>query len=130
MASNTNNATGRRKTAVARIILTSGKGNIVINNKKPEEYFNSDLMVQEILTPFKVTNTLGSFDVLVNVNGGGINGQAGAIKLGISRALIKENSELRAMLKPEGLLTRDSREVERKKYGRPKARKRFQFSKR
>lgn len=121
---------GRRKTSVARVILRNGSGKISVNGRAFEEAFPMLLSREDILTPFKITETEGKYDVLVNVNGGGVTGQAQAIRLGISRALININPDLRPKLKTEDLLTRDPRMVERKKYGRPKARKRFQFSKR
>ncbi len=121
---------GRRKTSVARVILRAGNGKITVNDKEFEHAFPELLSREDILNPFKVTNTLGHYDVLVNVNGGGITGQAQSIRLGIARALISINPEFRPALKAEGFLTRDPRMVERKKYGQPKARKRFQFSKR
>lgn len=121
---------GRRKTSVARVILRNGNGTITVNGKKFEEAFPMLLSREDILTPLKVTENEGRYDVVANVNGGGITGQAQAVRLGISRALIDISPDFRAKLKPEGLLTRDPRMVERKKYGQPKARKRFQFSKR
>jgi len=121
---------GRRKTAVARVILKNGNGKFTINKKGFEEFFPQLLSREDILLPFKVTETEGKYDVYVNVNGGGITGQAQSVRLGIARALIEFNPEYRPALKAEGLLTRDPRMVERKKYGQPKARKRFQFSKR
>ena len=121
---------GRRKTSVARVILRSGNGKITVNGKEFEKAFPQLLSREDILNPFKVTDTLGQYDVLVNVNGGGTTGQAQAIRLGIARSLIKINPDFRPKLKVEGFLTRDPRMVERKKYGQPKARKRFQFSKR
>jgi small subunit ribosomal protein S9 len=121
---------GRRKTSVARVILRNGNGKITVNNKEFEKAFPQQVSREDILGPFKVTDTSGQYDVLVNVNGGGITGQAEAVRLGISRALININPDFRPKLKVEGFLTRDPRMVERKKYGRPKARKRFQFSKR
>jgi small subunit ribosomal protein S9 len=121
---------GRRKTSVARVILRNGNGKITVNGKEFENAFPQLLSREDILNPFKVTETLGSYDVLVNVQGGGTTGQAQAIRLGIARALSEMNPDLRPALKKEGFLTRDPRMVERKKYGRPKARKRFQFSKR
>jgi len=124
------NAVGRRKAAVARVYLTEGKGNIIVNNRKMEEYFTI-LQLQYIVNqPFTVLENKGSFDVKANLDGGGIKGQAEALRLGIARALLKVDAEHRAKLKPEGFLTRDSRVVERKKPGQKKARKRFQFSKR
>jgi small subunit ribosomal protein S9 len=121
---------GRRKTSVARIILRNGNGKITVNGKEFETAFPQLLSREDILNPFKVTETAGSYDVIVNVDGGGSTGQAQAIRLGIARALIDINPDHRPALKKEGFLTRDPRMVERKKYGRPKARKRFQFSKR
>ena len=121
---------GRRKTSVARVILRSGNGKITVNGKEFEHAFPEQLSREDILNPFKTTETLGQFDVFVHVNGGGTTGQAQAVRLGISRALITLNPEFRPALKAEGFLTRDPRMVERKKYGQPIARKRFQFSKR
>lgn len=121
---------GRRKTSVARVILKPGSGQIKINGKDFETAFPLLLSREEILSPFRVTSTQGAYDVTVNVAGGGTTGQTQAIRLGISRALININPEFKSSLKKEGFLTRDPRMVERKKYGRPKARKRFQFSKR
>ena len=121
---------GRRKTSVARVILRNGNGKITVNGKEFEKAFPQLLSREDILNPFKVTETSGSYDVIVNVNGGGTTGQAQAVRLGIARALISINPEFRPALKAEGFLTRDPRMVERKKYGQPKARKRFQFSKR
>jgi small subunit ribosomal protein S9 len=121
---------GRRKTSVARVILRSGNGTITVNGKEFEHVFPEQLSREDILNPFKATETMGQYDVWVHVNGGGTTGQAQAVRLGISRALITLNPEFRPALKAEGFLTRDPRMVERKKYGQPKARKRFQFSKR
>ena len=121
---------GRRKTSVARVILRNGNGKITVNGKEFEQAFPQLLSREDILNPFKVTETVGNYDVLVNVQGGGTTGQAQAIRLGIARALSILNPDFRPALKKEGFLTRDPRMVERKKYGRPKARKRFQFSKR
>lgn len=121
---------GRRKTSVARVILKEGSGKITINGKDFETAFPHILNREEILSPFKVTSTEGVYDTIVNVDGGGITGQTQAIRLGISRALVNINPDLKVALKKERFLTRDPRMVERKKYGRPKARKRFQFSKR
>ena len=123
-------ATGRRKTAVARVYLRSGKGDIRINDRELEDYFGRDTARMIVRQPFQLTRTLGDFDVMVNVNGGGNSGQAGAIRHGITRALMEMDSSLRAVLKKAGYVTRDPRAVERKKYGRHKARKRPQFSKR
>lgn len=122
--------TGRRKTSVARIYLRPGKGTISVNKREFENYFPNPLHRMTIQSPLVLTNTLDKFDIFVNVQGGGISGQAGAVRHGISRALLQYNLELRGKLKAAGMLTRDAREVERKKYGRPGARKRFQFSKR
>ncbi len=130
MALQENIAVGRRKTSTARVILRAGNGKITINDRQGEKYFATDNCFQEILLPLKKTNTFGSYDILVNVDGGGFTGQVGAIKLGIARALVNINPEYRPMLKVDSLLTRDPRAVERKKYGQPKARKKFQFSKR
>lgn len=124
------NATGRRKSAVARVYLNEGKGNISINGKDIKDYFPSELMQYVVKQPLEVLNLLGSFDVKVNLDGGGVKGQAEALRLGIARALVELNPEYKPTLKANGFMTRDPREVERKKPGRPKARKRFQFSKR
>lgn len=121
---------GRRKTSVARVILKEGSGKVNVNGRDFEVAFPQILNRSEIISPFKVTSTEGVYDVSVNVDGGGITGQTQAIRLGISRALIEINPEFRPLLRKEGFLTRDPRMVERKKYGQPKARKRFQFSKR
>jgi small subunit ribosomal protein S9 len=121
---------GRRKTSVARVILRNGSGVITANNQEFEKFFPQLLSREDILLPFKVTETEGKYDVNVNVKGGGTTGQAQAVRLGIARALIDLNPDFRPALKAQGLLTRDPRMVERKKYGQPKARKRFQFSKR
>ncbi len=124
------NTLGRRKTAVARVYLSKGNGKIIVNNKDVKVAFPIDILQAKINQPFAATNTLGQYDVKVNVFGGGINGQAEAIRLGISRALVEISEDNKPNLRSEGLLTRDPRMVERKKPGRPKARKRFQFSKR
>ena len=121
---------GRRKTSVARLYANNGKGKITVNNKKHTEYFTTPSLQYKIMQPFIITNTEDDFDLKIIVKGGGSNGQAEAIRLAISRALCKINSEHRAELKPEGFLTRDPRMVERKKFGQKKARKKFQFSKR
>jgi len=121
---------GRRKTAVARVILRNGNGKITVNGKEFEHAFPLETHRDDILAPFRVTDLLGKYDVFVNAHGGGVTGQAQAIRLGISRALEAINPDYRPALKAEGFMTRDPRMVERKKYGRPKARKRFQFSKR
>jgi small subunit ribosomal protein S9 len=123
-------AVGRRKTAVARVIVKPGSGEVKVNDKPLEQYFPIDTLRNEVLLPLTVTELAGKYDVEANVNGGGPSGQAGAVKLGISRALVDMNNELRGKLREFDLLTRDSRMVERKKYGQKKARKRFQFSKR
>ena len=124
------NTLGRRKTAVARVYMTKGKGNVTVNKKDYKEVFPIDVLQAKIVQPFQLTDTVNKYDVTVNVSGGGINGQVEAIRLGISRALMKENEENKPLLKEEGLMTRDPRMVERKKPGQPKARKKFQFSKR
>ena len=121
---------GRRKTSVARIFVSDGKGAITVNKKKYTDYFPTPSLQYKIQQPFILTNTEGNYDLNVTVKGGGSNGQAEAVRLAISRALCKINEEFRAELKPEGLLTRDPRMVERKKFGQKKARKKFQFSKR
>ncbi len=121
---------GRRKTSVARVILREGSGKISVNGRDFEVAFPQLLNREDILSPLKVTSTEGVYDISVNVDGGGITGQTQAIRLGIARALIDINPDHKVTLRKEGFLTRDPRMVERKKYGRPKARKRFQFSKR
>ena len=121
---------GRIKTAVARVYVSQGKGNITVNKRSLNEYFTTDALRYKVNQPFMLTDNEGSYDVNVNVYGGGITGQAEAVRLAISRALCEVNEEYRANLKPEGLLTRDPRMVERKKFGQKKARKKFQFSKR
>jgi small subunit ribosomal protein S9 len=123
-------AIGRRKTSVARVYLKEGKGNVLINDRNLEEYFGRETARMVVLQPFQVTHTQGNFDVDVNVRGGGTSGQAGAIRHGITRALLEANPDLRPVLKKAGFVTRDPRAVERKKYGRHKARKRPQYSKR
>lgn len=122
--------TGRRKAAVARVRIRPGKGEMLVNGKEALEYFGSKLYMNLIEEPLVVTNNLGKFDVEAKIEGGGISGQAGALRHGISRALLEVDPENRSLLKPKGLLTRDSREKERKKYGLKKARKAPQFSKR
>ena len=122
--------TGRRKTAVARVFLRPGKGEMIINQKPVDEYVDSGILKMIIRQPLQLTETIDKFDLYVTVKGGGISGQAGAIRHGIARALLEYNPELRKRLKTAGFLTRDPRMKERKKYGQPKARKRFQFSKR
>jgi small subunit ribosomal protein S9 len=124
------NATGRRKTAVARVFLKKGKGNIIVNGKDYKEYFTVPHLQARVELPLKTTETSMAYDYYVNVEGGGIKGQADAIKLAIARALLKNNEELRPTLKRARLLVRDPRSVERKKPGLRKARKRTQFSKR
>ncbi|NQW31068.1 MAG: 30S ribosomal protein S9 [Ignavibacteria bacterium] len=122
--------TGRRKTSVAQVRLTSGTGHVMVNKLPITEYFPIEIYRKDALLPMALTNTDGQFDVFVNVRGGGKSGQAGAVRLGVARALLEYNEELRSVLRPAGVLTRDPRMVERKKYGQKKARKRFQFSKR
>ncbi|MDR1740056.1 MAG: 30S ribosomal protein S9 [Bacteroidales bacterium] len=124
------NKIGRRKTAVARVYLTVGNGTISINDRDYKEYFPTTTLQYIVNQAFEVTNTGGKYDVKANLDGGGIKGQAEALRLGIARALVGVDEEYKAALKAKGLLTRDSRMVERKKPGRPGARKRFQFSKR
>lgn len=121
---------GRRKTAVARVKLIEGSGKVMINNREFEKFFPLELQRQEVLKPFTVTSTMGRYDTHVRVEGGGSTGQAGAVRLGIARSLVAIDEEYRPALRGAGLLTRDPRMVERKKYGQKKARKRFQFSKR
>jgi small subunit ribosomal protein S9 len=130
MAMKALNATGRRKSAIARVYLNEGKGNITINGRELKEYFPSEILQYIVKQPFEVLNLLGSYDVNANLDGGGIKGQAEALRLGISRALVEVNPEYKSTLRTNGFMTRDPREVERKKPGQPKARKRFQFSKR
>jgi small subunit ribosomal protein S9 len=122
--------TGRRKSAVARVYLRPGTGKIIVNRRDFEIYFPNRVLKMIIKQPLLITENAEKFDILVNVSGGGMSGQAGAIRHGLSRALLEFNPELRPKLKSAGFLTRDAREVERKKYGQPKARRRFQFSKR
>ncbi len=125
------NATGRRKAAVARVYLTQGSGNIMINGREHKEYFPQEFIQLKVTEPFRTINIDNKiYDIKVLVVGGGYKGQAEAIRLGISRALVKLNEDFRSPLKSQKLLTRDARVVERKKYGQPKARKNFQFSKR
>ena len=124
------NTIGRRKTSVARVYLSEGKGNITINKKDYKDYFSTKLQQGKVDQAFMLTDTLGQYDATINVDGGGFTGQVEAIRLGISRALVKINEEHKPLLKAEGLMTRDSRMVERKKPGQKKARKKFQFSKR
>jgi small subunit ribosomal protein S9 len=122
--------TGRRKTAVARVYLRPGTGKITVNKRDFEVYFPNRVLKMIIRQPLLITENAEKFDILINVAGGGMSGQAGAIRHGLSRALLEFNPELRPKLKSAGFLRRDAREVERKKYGQPKARRRFQFSKR
>ncbi len=124
------NTIGRRKTAVARVYLTPGNGNITINKRKLEEYFTTNVLQYVVKQPLTLLGLEGSYDVKATIDGGGFTGQAEALRLGISRALMEIDAERRPALKSAGFLTRDPREVERKKPGQPKARKRFQFSKR
>jgi small subunit ribosomal protein S9 len=121
---------GRRKTAVARVYVAEGKGNITVNKKAMAEYFPTAPLQYKVNQPLALTNNDGNFDITVNVYGGGVTGQAEAVRLALSRAMCELDAENRAILKPEGLLTRDPRMVERKKFGQKKARKKFQFSKR
>ncbi len=123
-------ATGKRKKSIARVTLIPGKGKITVNSRDFKEYFKRESLITIILEPFKVTNTENAYDAIVDLSGGGISGQAGALRHGISKALLKINQEYRPILKREGFLTRDSRIKERKKYGLKKARKKPQFSKR
>ena len=121
---------GRRKSASARVRMKPGTGKIVINGRPIEEYMARETLVMHAVQPFEVTGNTGKYDVRVRCNGGGLAGQAGAVRLGIARALVAIDESMRVTLRRAGLLTRDAREVERKKYGQPGARKRFQFSKR
>lgn len=124
------NAIGRRKASIARVYLGEGTGKISVNKREHTQYFNEGHLLNKVLQPLQVTEAQSKFDISVNVYGGGIKGQAEAVKLAIARALLKVDPEYRALLKPLGILTRDPRVVERKKPGQPKARKKFQFSKR
>ena len=130
MANAVYNAVGRRKGSVARVIISPGKGNIIINGKPFKEYICRESLAIVVTQPLDLTDQRESYNVSVNVKGGGLTGQAGAIRLGIARALNEVSADFRSPLKAAGFLTRDSREVERKKYGQPGARKKFQFSKR
>ena len=123
-------ATGKRKSAIARVYMKAGSGNIVVNKRNYDEYFDRPSLKMIIKQPFEITGKKDQFDLYINVNGGGVAGQAGAVKHGISKALPEYDAELRGILKKAGFLTRDARIKERKKYGQPGARKRFQFSKR
>jgi small subunit ribosomal protein S9 len=124
------NAVGSRKTSVARVFLKSGSGKITVNERDFETYFPLETHRNSITKVFSVTDTLGKYDVKVNVDGGGVSGQAGAVILGVARALVEISEENRPVLRKNGMMTRDPRMVERKKYGQKKARKKFQFSKR
>jgi len=124
------NTLGRRKTAVARVYMTKGKGKVTVNKRDYKDFFPVPVLQSKIVQPFELTETVGQYDITVNVAGGGITGQVEAIRLGISRALVKLDEENKPLLKEQGLMTRDPRMVERKKPGQPKARKKFQFSKR
>lgn len=124
------NTIGRRKTSVARVYLQSGKGSIVVNDKDLKEYFPSEILQTIVKQPIMTVDVDGTYDIKINVDGGGPAGQAEATRLAISRALVEIDEEFKPVLKKEGFMTRDSRMVERKKYGRRKARRRFQFSKR
>ena len=120
--------TGRRKDSVARVYLRPGEGNILVNKRPLEEYFGRDTLKMILRQPLEITDSLKKFDIIVNVHGGGLSGQAGAIRHGISRALLLAMEDSRGALKKEGMLTRDSRKVERKKYGQPGSRKKYQYS--
>lgn len=124
------NTIGRRKAAIARVYLTEGKGKITINNRDYKEYFSTETLQYIIQQPLDLLSLTNKYDIKVNLDGGGVKGQAEALRLGIARALVKINAEDKAALRTAGFITRDSRQVERKKPGQPKARKRFQFSKR
>jgi small subunit ribosomal protein S9 len=124
------NAVGRRKTAIARVYLKEGSGIITVNGRDFREYFPMAILQATVEQPFQITNTMGKYDVTVNMDGGGVKGQAEALRLGISRILCEIDPEMRPPLKAKGLMRRDPRMVERKKFGQKKARKRFQFSKR
>ena len=130
MATQLQQNVGRRKEAVARVRIAPGTGNITINGRTMDEYFGRETSKMILVEPLKLVDQMGKLDVFVNARGGGLSGQAGAIRHGISRALCQFNPEFRPVLKKAGFMTRDARAVERKKYGRPGARKRFQFSKR
>ena len=130
MATQANIVVGRRKESVARVRLAPGTGNITINGRSMDEYFGRETSKMILVEPLKLVDQMGKLDVFVVAKGGGLSGQAGAIRHGISRALVELNGEYRPILKKAGFMTRDARAVERKKYGRPGARKRFQFSKR
>ena len=124
------NKLGRRKTAIARIYMERGKGEITINNRDYKQYFPTEVLQNKVIQSLTLTNMVGQWNITVNVEGGGVTGQAEAIRLAISRALVENDPEVKTKLRAEGLMTRDPRMVERKKFGRRKARRRFQFSKR
>jgi small subunit ribosomal protein S9 len=124
------NALGRRKAAVARVLLSDGKGKITVNNRDYKEYFGAETLQYVVTQPLVLLNVVDKYDINVNLDGGGVKGQAEALRLGITRALVQIDPENKSVLKANGFVTRDPREVERKKPGQPKARKRFQFSKR
>jgi small subunit ribosomal protein S9 len=124
------NTSGRRKTSVARIYMTSGQGNITINDRDIKEYFPSEVLQTIVQQPLSLIDAVGKYDIKANIKGGGVAGQAEALRLAITKALVEENAETRPALKKEGFLTRDPRMVERKKFGKRKARRSFQFSKR
>jgi len=130
MSKETYQATGRRKSSIARVFLSPGKGVFIINGKEYKKYLCRESLAILVNQPLNTVGCLGDYDISANVKGGGLTGQAGAVRLGISRALLQANKNHRSLLKPAGYLTRDSRRVERKKYGQPGARKKFQFSKR
>ena len=130
MSKETYQATGRRKSSIARVFLSHGKGVFIINGKEYKKYLCRESLAILVNQPLNTVGCIGDYDVSVNVKGGGLTGQAGAVRLGISRALLQANKNHRSLLKTAGYLTRDSRRVERKKYGQPGARKKFQFSKR
>ena len=124
------NSLGRRKKSIARLYMTKGKGNIVVNKRDYKDYFPTSVLQGKVNQPFELLECLGQYDLKVNVSGGGVTGQAEAVRLAVSRALVKENEENKSPLRQAGLMTRDPRMVERKKFGQKKARKKFQFSKR
>jgi small subunit ribosomal protein S9 len=124
------NTLGRRKTAIARIYMERGKGQITINNRDLKEYFSTEILQNKVTQALRLTDNVSNFDIKVNVEGGGVTGQAEAIRLAIARALVETDETLKSKLRADGLVTRDPRMVERKKFGRRKARRRFQFSKR
>jgi small subunit ribosomal protein S9 len=123
-------ATGRRKNAIARVRMIPGEGRVSVNGKELLDYFRRETLKMDIEQPLVVTDTLGKFDIIISVMGGGLSGQAGAVRLGLARALLSYSEDFRSKLRPAGFLTRDPREKERRKYGLAKARKRYQFSKR